>query len=204
MEPGFFLKGAAIGFSIAAPVGPIGVLCIRRTVRDGFPAGLLAGLGAATADAAYGCVAGFGMTAISGFLVRRQSLLGLVGGLFLCFIGARAFFAKTEERAATSGGDRLLSVYGSTLFLTLSNPSTILSFAAVFAGFGLGMSADYGPAAALVLGVFLGSSLWWLFLSGCVGMLRSRVDSRWMEAINRVSGVVLFSFGIYALHRSLA
>lgn len=204
MEPGFFLKGVAIGFSIAAPVGPIGVLCIRRTARDGFWIGFLAGLGAATADAAYGCVAGFGLTAISGFLVRRQLWLGLIGGVFLCFLGVRAFFSRPPEKASPAGAEQVLAVYGTTLLLTLSNPATILSFAAVFAGFGLGVSVDYGSAGALVLGVFLGSSLWWLILSGCVGLFRSRVDSKWMETVNRASGAVLFSFGIYALHRSLA
>ena len=204
MEPGFFLKGAAIGFSIAAPVGPIGVLCIRRTVRDGPWIGFLTGLGAATADAAYGCVAGFGLTAISGFLVRQQLWLGLVGGVFLCFLGVRAFFSRAPERASEAGAEQALAVYGTTLLLTLSNPSTILSFAAVFAGFGLGLSVNYGSAGALVLGVFLGSALWWLFLSGCVGLLRSRVDAKWMEAVNRASGAVLFSFGIWALYRALA
>jgi threonine/homoserine/homoserine lactone efflux protein len=204
MEPGFFLKGVAIGFSVAAPVGPIGVLCIRRTVRDGFWIGFLAGLGAATADAAYGCVAGFGLTAISGFLVRRQSWLGLVGGIFLCFLGVRAFFSRPPDRVSPAGAERGLAVYGTTLLLTLSNPATILSFAAIFAGFGLGVSVDYGSAGALVLGVFLGSALWWLFLSGCVGLFRSRVDARWMVFVNHASGAVLFAFGIYALLRSLA
>jgi len=204
MEPGFLLKGMAIGVSIAAPVGPIGVLCIRRTLRDGVWTGFLAGLGAATADAAYGCVAAFGLTAISGFLVRQQFWLGLVGGVFLCCLGVRAFLGRPAAQPAPAGSDPILAVYGCTLLLTLSNPSTILSFAAVFAGFGLGRSGDYRAACALVLGVFIGSALWWLILSGGVGMLRSRVDATWMRAVNRVSGGVLFAFGIYALGRSLS
>jgi threonine/homoserine/homoserine lactone efflux protein len=203
MEPGFFLKGVAIGFSIAAPVGPIGVLCIRRSLGDGVWIGFLAGLGAATADSAYGCVAGFGFTAISGFLVRQQLWLGLGGGVFLCHLGVRAFLSRPAAQAVSAGSDRALAVYGSTLLLTLSNPATILSFAAAFAGFGLGMSVDYRAAGSLVFGVFIGSALWWLILSGAVGMLRSRVDSKWMQTVNRVSGGMLFVFGIYALSRSL-
>ena len=201
MDPAFFLKGMAIGLGIAAPVGPIGVLCIRRSLRDGAQAGFIAGLGAATADAAYGGVAGFGLTAMSGFLVRRQFWLGLVGGFFLCYLGIRAFLDKPAEKGAPDGGGRLPAVYGSTLFLTLSNPATILSFAAVFAGFGLGASADYWSAGALVLGVFIGSALWWSILSFAVGLLRSRVTPVWTRAVNRACGCVLVAFGIYALSR---
>ncbi len=202
MEVGFFLKGAAIGLSIAAPVGPIGVLCIRRSLSDGMLKGFTAGLGAATADAAYGCVAGFGLTAISGFLVQRRTCLGLIGGAFLCYLGVRTFLSRPAQ--ASSGRDSgFLAVYGSTLLLTLSNPATILSFAAVFSALGLGISADYLGAGALVLGVFLGSALWWLALSSGVGLLRRRVSSNRMQTVNRISGTVLLSFGIYAICISL-
>jgi threonine/homoserine/homoserine lactone efflux protein len=202
MDLSFFAKGVAIGFSIAAPVGPIGVLCIRRSLADGAWKGFSAGLGAATADAAYGCVAAFGLTAISGFLVLHQVWLGLIGGVFLCYLGARTFLSKPAQDAP-SAGSRFLAVYGSTLLLTLANPATILSFAAVFCAFGLGISGDYLGAGALVLGVFLGSALWWLALSGGVGLLRSRLDATWMRAVNRASGCVLFAFGIYAFGRML-
>jgi threonine/homoserine/homoserine lactone efflux protein len=204
MDPAFFLKGAAIGFGVAAPVGPIGILCIRRSIRDGAWWGFIPGLGAATADAAFGAVAGFGLTSISSLLVRWQFWLGLCGGVFLCFLGVRAFLDKAAESAAPVRSDRLPSVYASTLLLTLSNPSTILSFAAIFAGFGLGLSADYRDAAALVLGVFAGSAFWWSILSSGIGLLRSRVTPAWTRTINRVSGCVLLSFGIYAIFRSLA
>lgn len=203
MELSFFTKGVAIGFSIAAPVGPIGVLCIRRSLADGAPKGFSAGLGAATADAAYGCVAGFGLTAVSGFLVRHQAWLGLIGGGFLCYLGVRTFLSR-PALAAPAGGDGHLAVYGSTLLLTLANPATILSFAAVFSALGLGISADYFGAGALVAGVFLGSALWWLLLSGGVSLLRSRVNATWMRAVNFVSGCVLVGFGLYALGRSLS
>jgi len=204
MHPAFFLRGLAVGFSIAAPVGPIGVLCIRRTLRDGTRAGFLAGLGAATADAAYGCVAGFGLTAVSGFLVRWRVGLGLGGGAFLCYLGIRTFLSRPAESEAPAGaGSRLAGIYASTLLLTLSNPATLLSFVAVFAGLGLGASAGFGDAGALVLGVFTGSALWWLILSGGVGLMRSRVTPRWMRAVNRASGCVLLAFGVYSLYAAL-
>ena len=202
MELGFFIKGVAIGFSIAAPVGPIGVLCIRRSLADGVWKGFTAGLGAATADAAYGCVAGFGLTAVSGFLVRHQALLGLAGGAFLCFLGVRTFLA-TPAPEAPAPADSPLAVYASTFLLTLANPATILSFAAVFSAVGLWISADYPGAGRLVLGVFAGSALWWLILSGGVGLLRSRVTPAWLGAVNRLCGCVLAGFGVYALGRAL-
>jgi threonine/homoserine/homoserine lactone efflux protein len=203
MEPSFFAKGVVIGFSIAAPVGPIGVLCIRRSLSDGALKGFSAGLGAATADALYGCVAGFGLTAVSGFLVQHRVGLGLAGGGFLCYLGARTLLSRPGP-AAPARGDSHLAVYASTLLLTLANPATILSFAAVFSALGLGISADYLGAGALVGGVFAGSALWWLILSGGVGLLRSRVDASWMRAVNVASGCVLVCFGIYALVRSLS
>jgi threonine/homoserine/homoserine lactone efflux protein len=163
--------------------------------------GLSSGLGAATADAAYGSVAAFGLTAVSGFLTRHQFALGLVGGGFLCYLGIRTFLSRPAGYSAPSGGAGLASAYGSTLLLTLANPATILSFAAVFAGLGLGTAVDYGSAVRTVLGVFLGSAAWWLILSGGVGAMRTRVGDGWMRAINRVSGAVLIAFGIYALSR---
>jgi threonine/homoserine/homoserine lactone efflux protein len=199
MALNFLFKGVIIGFSIAAPVGPIGVLCIRRSLADGRQIGLATGLGAATADAAYGGVAGFGLTFISAFLVGHRFWLGFLGGLFLCYLGIRTFVSKPAEQAAEVRGGGLFSAYLSTLFLTLTNPMTILSFVAVFAGFGLGASPDYLSACALVAGVFVGSALWWLLLSTGVALFRSRLSAGWMRAINRLSGAVILAFGLYSL-----
>jgi len=195
------LRGLVIGFSIAAPVGPIGVLCIRRTLADGRAVGFAAGLGAATADALYGAVAGFGLTVVSTALVGRQGWLRLIGGAFLCWLGARTFLARPAEAAAqAAGGAGLLGAYASTLVLTLTNPMTILSFAAVFAGLGVGAAGGgYGAAAVLVLGVFAGSALWWLALSGAVGLLRHRVTPRGLRWVNRASGTIIAGFGLLAL-----
>jgi threonine/homoserine/homoserine lactone efflux protein len=196
----FFLKGLLIGFSIAAPVGPIGVLCIRRTLADGRASGLISGLGAATADALYGCVAGFGLVFVSDFLVSQQTWLRLIGGIFLLYLGIRTLSSQPAEQAAQSRGSGLLAAYASTFILTLTNPMTILSFAAIFAGLGLaGASSNYLSAGILVLGVFLGSALWWLLLSGGVGLFRDRFDNRGLLWVNRVSGLVIAGSGVVVL-----
>ena len=204
MDLTLFFKGLALGFSIAAPVGPIGILCIRRTLAEGRSAGLATGLGAASADAIYGSIAAFGLTAVSGFLVGQSFWLGLVGGAFLVWLGVRTFRAAAPVEEAGASGPlekrSLLSAYTSTFFLTLTNPMTILSFAAVFAGLGAGIIAgNYGAAALLVAGVFGGSALWWLLLSGGVGLARRRLPPGWMGWVNRISGAVICVFGLLAL-----
>ena len=200
MDLGFLLRGGLIGLSIAAPVGPIGVLCIRRTLAEGRLAGLVSGLGAATADAFYGSIAGFGLTAISGLLVSQQGWLRLVGGLFLCYLGVRTLLARPAQQAAAVRGGGLWQTYASTLFLTLTNPMTILSFAAIFAGLGLGATrGDYASAAMLVLGVFLGSAAWWLLLSSGVGAFRAQFPAAGLLWVNRLSGFIILGFGIVAL-----
>jgi threonine/homoserine/homoserine lactone efflux protein len=200
LDASLLLKGYIIGLSIAAPVGPIGVLCIRRTLAEGRIAGLVSGLGAATADAIYGCIAGFGLTFISGFLVSQQIWLRLVGGLFLCYLGVRTLLARPAERSAAASGVGLSGIYASTFFLTLTNPMTILSFAAVFAGLGLAETGGgYLSALLLVGGVFLGSASWWLLLSGGVSLLRDRFGVSGLRWVNRFSGAAIIVFGVVAL-----
>ncbi len=189
-----------MGFSIAAPVGPIGVLCIRRTLAGGRISGIISGLGAATADAIYGCVAGFGLTFVSSFLVRQKIWLGVVGGLFLCYLGLRTLFAKPAQQASSAGSTGAIGAYASTFFLTLTNPMTILFFAAIFAGLGIGSGqGNYLSAASLVLGVFAGSSLWWLVLSTGVSEIRAKLNPQGLRWVNRASGVIIFGFGLFAL-----
>jgi threonine/homoserine/homoserine lactone efflux protein len=197
----FLLKGLAIGFAIAAPVGPIGVLCIRRALAHGTALGLASGLGAAVADATYGAVAAFGLTMISTFLVGQRLWLQILGGVFLCWLGVRTLLARpAQDGSGATRAAGLLGALASTLFLTLTNPLTILSFVAVFAGLGLAdTGGDYVAALTLVAGVFLGSALWWLLLSGGVGMLRMRFDARGLLWVNRVSGAVIVAFGVFAL-----
>ena len=198
MSVSFFLKGLAIGFSIAAPVGAIGVLCIKRTLTQGQLAGFVSGLGAATADGLYGCIAGFGLTFISRFLTAQQFWLRLIGGVFLCYLGVKTFLDKPAKETISVNKSSLLNVYLSTFFLTLINPSTILSFAAIFAGLGL-TNTIYRSAALLITGVFLGSAAWWLILSSGVSLLRLKLTPRILKLINGASGLVLIVFGLLAL-----
>lgn len=200
MEASFFMRGLVIGFSIAAVVGPIGMLCIQRTLQKGFRYGMVTGLGAATADGIYGGIAAFGLTIISTVLISQQTWIRLVGGSFLVYLGIRALFTKPAEQAAQTRGKTFLGVYTSTLLLTLTNPLTILSFAAIFAGLGVGTAGKGNLAAMLVtVGVFCGSCLWWLLLSGGVGLLRERMTARWLIWINRLAGVALLIFGMIAV-----
>jgi threonine/homoserine/homoserine lactone efflux protein len=194
------LRGFILGLAIAAPVGPIGVLCIRRTLAQGRAIGFVSGLGAATADVVYGCIAAFGLTAISALLVRHQAWLSLVGGLFLCYLGIRTLLSRPSEKPAAAEGQGFGGAYFSTFLLTLTNPMTILSFVAVFAGLGVGRAGNnYAAAATIVLGVFLGSAAWWFLLSGGVSLVRDKFDARAMLWVNRISGVIILGFGIAAL-----
>ena len=197
------LRGLLVGLSIAAPVGPIGLLCIRRTLAHGRAQGLASGFGAATADALYGCVAGFGLAAVSETLLRWQLWLGLIGGAYLVHLGVRTFTAPIHETAPTGRWHGIAGAYGSTFALTLANPVTIVAFAAVMVGLGLA-EANAGGAALLVLGVFLGSALWWLGLTTAVGLLRRRTTGPALQWINRVSGIVIVAFGLAALVRAAA
>lgn len=200
MDLHFFLKGLIIGFSIAAPVGPIGVLCIRRTLAEGRAQGFVSGLGAATADAIYGCVAGFGLTFISSFLIHQQEWFRLVGGAFLLYLGGKAFLSRPAEQQGLTEGIGLAGAYASTFFLTLTNPVTILAFGAIFAGFCIaGGGGDYLSAAILVLGVFLGSASWWLILSSGVGLVRRRFDLQALRWVNRISGLIIVGFGLVSI-----
>jgi len=199
------LKGLLIGLSIAAPVGPIGLLCIKRSLNDGMAAGLATGLGAATADWFYGAVAGFGLASISGFLMAQQTPLRLVGGLVLIWLGISSFRERAVAEKSINDGRGLLTAYVTTVFLTLTNPSTIISFVAVFASVGLTETASsYGKAASFVAAVFTGSALWWLVLSSAVSLVRTRVTPGMIRWINRGSGLVLLGFGVSAWASLLA
>ena len=196
------LRGIIIGFAIAAPVGPIGLLCIQRTLAKGWRFGFLSGLGAASADAVYGMIAGLGLTAVSSFLVDQQSWLGLIGGLFLCYLGIKTLLAKAETAVATTQNERqgIAAAYLSIFALTLTNPITILSFIAIFAGMGLG-AEEMGVETAVffILGVFTGSATWWLILSSGASLLRQRLQPAHFRWINRLSGVIILTFGLVAL-----
>jgi threonine/homoserine/homoserine lactone efflux protein len=199
MDISYFARGFAIGVAIAAPVGAIGLLCIRRTLVDGRLAGFVSGLGAATADAIYGAVAALGLTAISSTIVTHQTAVRLIGGVFLMYLGVRTALSHPALDSKTGAAHGLVESFSSTLALTLTNPTTILSFAAVFAGLGLGTASDRGSAVLMVSGVFLGSALGWLLLSGAVGFFRRALTPERLRWVNRLSGVMLVGFGVLSL-----
>jgi len=201
MDTFFFLKSLFIGFVIAAPVGPIGVLCARRTLLHGRRAGFFSGMGAATADAIYGFIAAFGLTFVSGFFVEYQSWLRLIGGALLVHMGVKAFRALPVKKCELPRSARhYAGMYSSTFFLTLTNPMTIFSFAAVFAGFGLaGIKGSAFSSGILVLGVFLGSALWWVFLVVLFSLYGRRFHSHELVWVNRVTGAIITASGFLAL-----
>jgi threonine/homoserine/homoserine lactone efflux protein len=203
VETSFFVRGLLMGLSIAATVGPISLLCIQRTLERGRVYGLLSGFGVALADGTYGAIAGFGLTLISQFLVSQQFWVRLLGGLFLVYLGGKTLFAKPAEKAVTIDSTDTRSLLGaslSTFFLTLTNPLTILSFVAIFAGLGLGAgNRSYASAGLLVLGVFLGSALWWFILTSAVGWLRTRLTGGVLRGMNVLSGMIVAAFGVLAL-----
>lgn len=197
----YLIKGLIIGFSVAAPVGPIGVLTIKRTLTEGRAAGFVTGMGAAMADSVYGAIAGFGLTIVSSFLLTQEFWMKLIGGLFLLFLGIKSFLTKPASVAANIDSKGLLNNFVSTFFLTITNPATILSFLAIFAGLGIGTTkTDYLSSITLVIGVFIGSALWWLILSSVVGYFQSKITPNRLVWINRLSGLIIISFGLLALY----
>jgi threonine/homoserine/homoserine lactone efflux protein len=192
-----FLKGLAFGFVLAATVGPMWVLCLRRTLAYGAAAGLASGMGIAAADGLYGAVAAFGLTAVSGFLLAHGFWIGLAGAAFLFYLGAKTLLARPALEPAQPAPVGLAAAFATTLALTLANPPTILAFAAIFAGLGLVASADYTAAALLTLAVFLGSAAWWVILAAGAGALRGRLGPRLLRAINVVSGITILCFALW-------
>lgn len=205
-------KGALIGFAIAAPVGPIGILCIRRTLSDGRLAGFVSGLGAAGADTIYGLIAALGLTWLGNFLQEQRDWISVIGGLFLIYLGFIEIRAKPIDPSAPPPNPTgLVGHFVSTLFWTLANPLTLLSFLAIFTGLDVagpsaGEEGAVGPAESnfagiptLVLGVFCGSSLWWLVLSMSVGLFRHRIRGQPMRWPNVIAGALILGFGGYAL-----
>jgi threonine/homoserine/homoserine lactone efflux protein len=195
------VKGLLIGFVIAAPVGPIGVLCARRTLMHGRRAGFFSGMGAATADAIYGFIAAFGLTVVSDMLISRQFWLRLLGGAVLCVLGAKTLMSEPQEKKDIPKSiKRYAGMYTSTFLLTLTNPMTIFSFAAVFAGLGLaGAKGSAESAGILVLGVFLGSGFWWLSLVSILTLFKRRFRHHELQWVNRLAGVIIVGSGVLAL-----
>lgn len=192
-----FLKGLILGFSIAAPVGPIGLLCIRRSLAQGPLHGFFTGLGAATADALYGLIAGLGLASVSSFLVGQQFWMRLLGGIFLLYLGWQIGSANAPRESSAQNSSSLEKSYFTALALTITNPTTILSFVAAFAG--MGLQPDQNSAVHMVLGVFLGSAFWWILLSTGTGLFRKKLSPAHITWVNRASGFLIAAFGVAAL-----
>ncbi|EWY41331.1 lysine transporter LysE [Skermanella stibiiresistens SB22] len=193
-------RGILIGVAVAAPVGPIGLLCIRRTLQGGVRMGFVTGLGAAVADGMFGAVAAFGVQFVTEWLTGHQTTFKLVGGAVMLAIAIRDFTSPPHPREINRDIRTVLGGFAVGLGLTLTNPITIFGFVAIFAGLGLGgdLTSDY-EAGVLVLGVFLGSVLWFLTLCAGVALLRHKISDRIFKRINQGAAVLLAGFGVYAV-----
>jgi threonine/homoserine/homoserine lactone efflux protein len=194
-----FLKGILIGFAMAVPIGPIGIMCIRKTLAEGRLRGLIIGLGAATADFFYGCVAAFGITIISDTLVSQRIWIRLVGGALLLYLGVRTFRKLPADPNIPINDKGIFRSYLSSLLITITNPLTIFAFIAVFAALGLENEAIIFSGLALVVGVFAGSFLWFLSLSSGVMLFRKKLDLIGLRWINKIAGILIIISGIIAI-----
>jgi len=198
MEPLYFLfRGLLAGIVIAAPVGPVNVLCISRTLQKGNRSGLVSGLGAATADTLYGAIAGFSLSFVIAFLLREAVWIRSIGGLLLMAIGARYYFRRPEKLAMVQPSSKR-SDFGSAMLLNLANPTTVLSFLAVLASLGLGHHRPPSLTWMLVFGIFAGAMCWWVTLVLIADHFRARFDERAMRWMNRIAGVAIGGFGAVA------
>ncbi len=192
------IKGIVAGFSIAAPVGAIGFLCIQQTLRGGVFLGLVSGLGAATADTVYGILVALGAHASQVWLLSYKSQLTLLGGLFLCYLGIKKIISKPHSSFSQPIKSEWWKAYVITFFLTLTNPATILDFAALFTGLNIAVSGNF-ESLMFVAGVFIGSAAWWFTLCSVVWVFRGKISEPVFRYINYVAGLLIFSFGVYAL-----
>jgi threonine/homoserine/homoserine lactone efflux protein len=199
MELTILLKGIFIGFALAVPIGPIGIMCIRKTLNEGRLRGLIIGLGAATADLLYGCVAAFGITFISNTLVSQRIWIRLVGGALLLYLGVRTFRKLPADPKIPINGSSILRSYLTAFLLTLTNPLTIFAFIAVFAALGLGSDLGNFSASVLVAGVFIGSCLWFLSLSSAVMLFRNKLDLVGLKWVNRIAGILIIISGVIVM-----
>lgn len=197
-EPLLFVKSLLLGLAIAAPLGPIGALCINRTLERGFAAGVAGGLGTALADGVYAALAAAGFAAFAGVLDIIDVPLRLVGGAFMLWLGWRSLTPGPPRAVASVSARDLIGTTAATFLLTITNPMTILSFAALFAGLGLASGTGTGSAVLVVAGVFAGSMLWWCILSGGVAFSRHRLPDAFAAWVSRLSGAVLIAFGLWA------
>jgi len=197
LETIVFIKGLIIGFIICAPMGPIGLFCVRKTLIDGRLAGFASVLGASTVDALYCAIAGLGISFISNFLTNEKTLIRLAGGLILIIVGIKFFFTKPTEKPPETRENGILSSFFSAALLMLTNPLAIIVFSAAFTALGVhGWKWDYSLSAALVLGVFAGSALWAPILATVLSLFRFQFNGSQLILMNRAAGAIIFGFGL--------
>ena len=199
MEFAIFFKGICIGFALAVPIGPIGIMCIRKTITEGRLRGFIIGLGAATADLIYGTIAAFGLTFISNTLFNQRIWIRLVGGILFLLLGAKIFRARPDNTNVHTGSKGIFGSYISTVFLTLTNPLTIFAFIAVFAALDLGKGLGYYSTSALVIGVFIGSCLWFLSLNSGATFFKKKLNLAGLKWVNRIAGILIILSGVIAI-----
>jgi len=199
-EVDLLIGGIIVGLMIAIPVGPVNILCIHRTLEGGWKSGVISGLGAATADMLYGGVAGFSITLVVQFVVREQFWIRFLGGILLVILGISYFFKQPEPLSAqTQERANAYSDLRSTFLLTLTNPTTVLSFLAILAALGIGHQRQWWLTVFLVGGIFCGSMLWWIVLGSIVNLFRDRFNDRSLRLMNRFAGLLIVGFGIAAV-----
>ena len=192
----FFAKGIAIGLVAAAPIGPVNILVMQQTLRYGRLNGLLTGAGAMLGDGIFAMVAAFGISAVSSFIITWAFWIQILGASILCVMGIKTFRARPQVACVDQNLTRWTQTIASTFVLTITNPMTMLGFAALFAGVGGLGTGDLASAASIVAGVVSGSALWWLTISQGVGLIRSRIDEGVFALINRASGTMIILFGM--------
>jgi threonine/homoserine/homoserine lactone efflux protein len=196
MDFSFFIKGLIIGFLLAAPVGPVGLHCIRRTILRGRLPGFVSGLGAACADTVYGCIAAFGLSFVSEFLVAHQIIFRIIGAVFICALGIKTFFSPPAEEVSDSSSESYIADFTATFFLTLMNPITIFAFTAVFTAIGT-TNSTHTLEGLLVVGVFLGSALWWFLITTVAGLFHRKISHGNLLWLTRISGSIIIAFGLF-------
>lgn len=194
----FFIKGLITGITIATIGGPVGILCVRRTLSQGISSGVALGIGAALADALFGSISGFGLTAISDFLTHHKQIINIIGSCFLIILGITTFFESTQKTVVSSSGLKkdFLKNLSTSFFITITNPATIIFFAAISVSLGIGLN-NYTAASTMVSGIFFGSLIWFSSLSMFVSLFKTKITENQLLFINKIFGLGLLGFGLF-------
>ena len=197
MDISLLLKGTLLGFSLAAPIGPIAIICIRRTLQHGRFSGFVSGLGVATVDTIYATIAAFGFTAVSAFITRYNTPMRIIGGMFLIYLAIKIFFAKPPLKESDEKKHNHYGDYFSIFLLTIVNPQTIFTFLVLFTTVGLGSGHfSYLSTVLMIVGVSLGTTAWWLILSTIVYLFRNKFSPFWMSVVNKLSAIIIIGFAL--------